>query len=52
MTRNSTVVITYDDGQGNTYSDIVRPEQLDQALLTLQREQPSATLVCIDRQGM
>ena len=51
MTRNTIFVVTYRDASGVTYSDLVRPEQLDQALLTLKREQPSATLVCVDRQG-
>ena len=50
MTRNTTFAITYRDASGVTYTDLVRPELLDQTLLTLEREQPSATLVCIDRQ--
>ncbi len=46
---NSIFVITYRDGNGNTYSDISRNVERDLEVLT--RTQPRATVICIDRQG-
>jgi len=46
---NSIFVITYRDGNGNTYSDLSRNVERDLEVLT--REQPRATVICIDRQG-
>ena len=49
MTRSNPIfVITYRDGYGNTYSEISRDVESD--LTRLNREQPNATVVCVDRQ--
>ena len=45
---NPIFVITYRDAEGNTYSEISRNVESD--LARLNREQSSATIVCIDRQ--
>lgn len=41
-------VITYRDAEGNTYSEISR--DVDKDVATLNRTQPSATILCVDRQ--
>ena len=49
MTRSNPIfVITYRDAAGVTYSEISRSVESD--LARLNREQPSATIVCVDRQ--
>lgn len=49
MTRSNPIfVITYRDANGTLFSEISR--DVDRDLKTLEREQPKATLVCVDRQ--